>query len=71
MQHEVKSVLIGIAVPFIGVLAGVIGFSHSSAQVAGFPLVLAWLFLWMPLTSACLHLAWRVDAPHVENEEGE
>jgi hypothetical protein len=70
MSNEMKSVLLAIVVPFVGVLAGVIALGGSEATVLGFPVVFAWLFLWMPLTSLCLHLAWRVEAPdHEEHDE--
>ncbi|MBJ8341954.1 DUF3311 domain-containing protein [Antrihabitans sp. YC3-6] len=60
MSNEAKSAMLAIGVPFVGVLAGIVLLSGSGATVFGFPIVFAWLFLWMPLTSLCLHFAWTL-----------
>ena len=60
MSNELKSVLLSMGVPFVGVLGGILTFADSTAQVAGFPVLFAWLFLWMPLTGLCIHLAWKL-----------
>lgn len=59
MSNELKSALLSIGVPFAGVLGGILTFADSADQVAGFPILFAWLFLWMPLTALCIHLAWK------------
>ncbi len=69
MSPETKSVLIGTVLPVVGVLSGVVLLAGSSSQVLGFPVVFAWLFLWMPLTAICLQLAWRLDEPYYADEE--
>lgn len=69
MSPELKSVLIGTVVPILAVLVGVVVFAGSTLQVLGFPVVFAWLFLWMPLTAVCLQIAWRIDQrSHAEEE---
>ena len=60
VTNEVKSAIVAIGIPFVGVLSGIVYFAGSEATVFGFPIVFAWLFLWMPLTSICLHLAWTL-----------
>ena len=60
MSNEAKSALLAIGVPFAGVLGGIVALSGSTATVFGVPILFAWLFLWMPLTSLCLHLAWKL-----------
>lgn len=60
MSKEVKSAALAVGVPFVGVLGGIVALSGSEATVLGFPILFAWLFLWMPLTSLCMHLAWRL-----------
>jgi hypothetical protein len=60
MSNELKSVLLSMGVPFVGVLGGILILADSTAQVAGFPILFAWLFLWMPLTAMCIHLAWKL-----------
>jgi hypothetical protein len=66
MSQESKIALLAIGVPFVGVLGGVVALAGSAVTILGFPVVFAWLFLWMPLTTLCLHLAWRVEAPNYE-----
>ncbi|KQY55510.1 MULTISPECIES: DUF3311 domain-containing protein [unclassified Nocardioides] len=70
MSNELKSVLLSIGVPSVGVLGGILMFADSTAQVAGFPVLFAWLFLWMPLTALCIHVAWKCydEAEYVERE---
>ena len=60
MSNEAKSALLAIGVPFAGVLGGVVTLAGSTATVFGVPILFAWLFLWMPLTSLCLHLSWKL-----------
>ena len=60
MSNEAKSALLAIGVPYAGVLGGIVVLSGSTAAVFGVPILFAWLFLWMPLTSLCLHLAWKL-----------
>ena len=59
MSNEAKSALLAIGVPFVGVLGGIVALSGSELTVLGFPILFAWLFLWMPPTSLCLHMAWK------------
>ena len=59
MSNELKSAMLAIGVPFVGVLGGILVLAHSTVQVAGFPVLFAWLFLWMPLTALCIHFAWK------------
>lgn len=70
MSNELKSVLLSMGVPFVGVLGGILIFAHSTAQVAGFPVLFAWLFMWMPLTALCIHGAWKLfdEAEYVARE---
>ncbi|WP_213575488.1 DUF3311 domain-containing protein [Rhodococcus sp. USK13] len=60
MSNEAKSALLAIGVPFAGVLGGIVALAGSTATVFGVPILFAWLFLWMPLTSLCLHLSWKL-----------
>ncbi|NMD55503.1 MULTISPECIES: DUF3311 domain-containing protein [Tsukamurella] len=73
MSNEVKSVLLAVGVPFAGVLGGIVYLSDSEFTVLGFPVLFAWLFLWMPLTSLCMHLAWclfdRADFEELERAD--
>ncbi|KAA0023444.1 DUF3311 domain-containing protein [Antrihabitans cavernicola] len=60
MSNEAKSAIVAIGIPFVGVLGGIVLLAGSGTTVFGFPIVFAWLFLWMPLTTLCLHLAWTL-----------
>lgn len=70
MSNELKSALLSMGVPSLGVLGGILAFAGSTAQVAGFPVLFAWLFLWMPLTALCIHLSWKLfdEAEYVARE---
>ncbi|NHN54843.1 DUF3311 domain-containing protein [Calidifontibacter sp. DB0510] len=67
MGHETKSVLVALVIPVVGILAGVLLLSGSTASVLGFPAVLVWLFAWMPITALLMHIAWvRWDREDIE-----
>ncbi|AXF24604.1 hypothetical protein CUJ89_30515 [Burkholderia pyrrocinia] len=51
--------LIGLAVPYLGVLGLLPWVSSVDAYVFGVPFVYAWMFAWFVLTSACLFVCWR------------
>jgi uncharacterized membrane protein len=47
--------------PFIGVLVGACFFNRVTPLVFGLPVLLAWLLLWLLLTSAIMALIYCVD----------
>jgi uncharacterized membrane protein len=47
--------------PFLGVLVGAWFFNRVTPLVFGLPLLLAWLLLWLLLTSAIMALIYRLD----------
>lgn len=47
--------------PFIGILVGTPFFNRVTPLVLGLPLILAWLLLWILLTSAIMALIYRAD----------
>jgi hypothetical protein len=58
------SLVVGVLIPAVAVLVGVPLTAGSTFTVFGIPLVFAWLFAWLPLTTVCLWLSWRFfDAP--------
>lgn len=69
MSAQKKSLLIGTLLPIVAILAGVVALAGSTRQVLGFPVVFAWLFLWMPLTTVCLQLAWRIERHRYADDE--
>ncbi len=64
------SVLIGLVIPFVGVVGGVAFLSQSQVLILGMPAVYFWLFLWFILTSICLAASWHFfDRKYHENQE--
>ena len=49
------------ALPFAGMLIGVIFFNQVTPLVAGLPFLLAWLLLWILLTSAIMAVIYLLD----------
>jgi hypothetical protein len=49
------------ALPFIGILLGVPFVNRTEPLILGMPLVLAWIVLWVVLTSAIMAIVYRLD----------
>lgn len=47
--------------PFIGMLGGVFFFNQATPLVLGLPLLLAWIVLWVLLTSAIMAVVYLAD----------
>jgi hypothetical protein len=47
--------------PFLGILVGAIFFNRVEPTVLGLPLLLAWLLMWIVLTSAIMGLVYLLD----------
>ena len=66
MPPRYLSPLIGLGVPSAAILVVMPFIADTSVLVLGVPLVFFWIFLWIPLTSLCLWVAWHfVDAPRM------
>jgi hypothetical protein len=52
--------LIGIGIPYIGVIGLLPWVSSVDLTVHGVPFIYAWVFAWFVLTSGCLLLCWRL-----------
>jgi len=52
-------VLIGLGLPYLGVLGLLPWVASVDANVLGVPFIYAWMFAWFVLTSACLYVCWR------------
>jgi hypothetical protein len=64
------SVLVGLVIPFVGVVGGVAVLGQSRFLILGMPAVYFWIFLWFILTSICLAASWHFfDRKYYENEE--
>ncbi|WP_321883538.1 DUF3311 domain-containing protein [Paraburkholderia bannensis] len=49
------------ALPFIGILLGVPFVNRTEPLILGMPLVLAWIVMWVVLTSAIMAIVYRLD----------
>jgi len=49
------------ALPFLGILGGIFFVNRVTPLVFGMPLVLAWIVLWVVLSSAIMALVYRLD----------
>ncbi|SAL84851.1 hypothetical protein AWB74_07083 [Caballeronia arvi] len=52
--------LIGIGIPYGGVIGLLPWVASAERFVFGVPLVYAWIFSWFVLTSVCLLVCWRM-----------
>lgn len=52
--------LLGL-LPFIGILVGACFMNRVTPLIFGLPLLLAWLLLWLLLTSAIMALVYWID----------
>jgi hypothetical protein len=51
-------VLIGLVVPFVGVIGMLPWVASNDIYVLGIPFIYAWIFGWFVVTSVCLQLCW-------------
>jgi hypothetical protein len=47
--------------PFLGILVGSVFFNRATPMVLGLPFLLAWLLLWIVLTSGIMALIYLTD----------
>ncbi|MFJ7407660.1 MULTISPECIES: DUF3311 domain-containing protein [unclassified Lysinibacillus] len=52
------NVFIGLVLPVVSVIAGLIYFRYSEHFILGFPILYFWMFLWFILTSICISCSW-------------
>jgi hypothetical protein len=58
-REKLLKVMIGLVLPYIGVLGPLPWIASTDRFVLGVPLIYGWLFLWFFLTSACMWVCWR------------
>jgi hypothetical protein len=56
------------ALPFIGILVGVVWFNQTSPLVLGLPMILAWLVAWTILSSVSLGVIYLIDPANRSDE---
>jgi ABC-type antimicrobial peptide transport system permease subunit len=49
------------ALPFLGILVGIVWFNQTTPLVFGLPMALAWLMFWTILSSVVLGLIYLID----------
>lgn len=59
MVRPMLNIIIGVVIPFVGVIGGIIFFRNSEQFVWGFPILYFWMFMWFILTSLCISLSWH------------
>jgi hypothetical protein len=65
------SLVIALGIPALACFVGVPLTAESSVRILGMPLVFAWMFAWMPLTTLCLWVSWRrFDEARYRDVEG-
>lgn len=63
-------VLVGIVFPFFAIVGLFPWYNRVYPMVLGFPFLYFWIFLWFPLTTVCLYIAWRGDPRYWEGKGG-
>ncbi|NMR29104.1 DUF3311 domain-containing protein [Crystallibacter degradans] len=53
------SLIVGMGIPAMAVLLGIPLFSQSANTILGIPMVFAWLFALLPITTLCFWVSWR------------
>ena len=61
------SYLLG-AVPFLGILGGVIFANRDEPFVLGMPFLLFWIVMWVVLTSVIMAIIYNLDPVNKEDE---
>ena len=56
------------ALPFLGILGGVIFVNRVEPFVLGMPFILFWIVLWVVLTSVIMAIVYQLDPANKEDE---
>lgn len=63
---------VAMGIPALAILVGLPLVSNNPHTVIGIPMVFAWLFAWLPLTSLCFWISWRyLESAAYRRLEGE
>jgi hypothetical protein len=61
--------LIGLGIPYAGVIGLLPWIATKDAYILGVPLLYGWIFLWFVLTSGCLFICWYFFDRHVSDTD--
>lgn len=53
------SLMVGMGIPALAVVVGILVASQSTNTILGIPMVFAWLFAMLPVTTLCFWFSWR------------
>ena len=56
------------ALPFLGILGGIVFANRVEPYVLGMPFILFWIVLWVVLTSGIMAVVYRLDPANKEDE---
>ena len=56
------------ALPFLGILGGIVFANRVEPFVLGMPFILFWIVLWVVLTSGIMAVVYRLDPANKEDE---
>lgn len=69
MIRSWPSLLIGLVVPTVAIIGGVLLLGQVDVVMLGFPVVFVWMFFCFLLTSLCLWISWHFfDRDHHPDE---
>lgn len=72
MFRRAASPLIGLGIPFVAIVVVLPFVSDTTIRVFGVPFLFFWIFLWFPLTSLCLAIAWFCfDRKDYDDDDGQ
>lgn len=60
--------IFNLFIPYLAIVVAFPFYNRAEPFVLGFPFIYFWLFSWIPLTSLCMYIGYKIDP---ENKEGE
>jgi hypothetical protein len=64
----VRLIYVLAALPFLGILGGIVFANRVEPFVLGMPFILFWIVLWVVLTSGIMAVVYRLDPANKEDE---
>lgn len=66
MKSRFWIVVLALVIPYVAIIGAFPFFNRAEPFILGLPFIYFWLFSWLPLTSLCMFIAYKMDP---ENEE--
>jgi Protein of unknown function (DUF3311) len=64
----VRLIYVLAALPFLGILGGIVFANRVEPFVLGMPFILFWIVLWVVFTSGIMAVVYRLDPANKEDE---